>query len=170
MHQMKCLSVTILQKGHGDKWGSLGVMIIWAILTILRNFRCDLAWVCHEWTCIIKTYGDVPLAFSQEIPKHGSHFLPKYPGGGHSPRKGLWECAGVICPPFSQVRIESALPSLPIYHQCAAQVASSAPFHSLFLEKFAFQPCFWPKLSSQDTKFQNFCSQDPSFFKENSLY
>ena len=60
---------------------------------------------------------------------------------------------------------QSALLSLPIYHQCTAHVP---PFS--ILEKFCIvKPCFGQNFSSQDENFQFFCSQDPSFFKENLL-
>ena len=58
------------------------------------------------------------------------------------------------------------LPSLLIYHQCAAHVP---PFFSIFRNKMHFQPCFGQKISSQDANFRNFRSQDRSFFKENPL-
>ena len=54
------------------------------------------------------------------------------------------------------------LPSLPIYHQCAAH----EPAFSI-LEKFSiFSPVSGQIFSSQDAKFLNFRSQDPYFFKE----
>ena len=60
---------------------------------------------------------------------------------------------------------QSALPSLPIYHQCAAHVPPS----SIFSKILHFQSCFGQNFSSQDTNFPNFCLQDPSFLKENPL-
>ena len=47
-------------------------------------------------------------------------------------------------------------------HSCAS--------HFQVLEKnLHFQPCFGQNFNSQDANFQNLCSQDPSFFKENPL-
>ena len=67
-------------------------------------------------------------------------------------------------PPFSG---QSTLPSLPIYHQCAAHVS---PHAFAILEKFCiFSLAFGQNFSSQDAKFPNFRSQDPLFFKENPL-
>ena len=60
---------------------------------------------------------------------------------------------------------QSALPSLPIYHHCAALM----PQFSNFRKKFNFKPCFGQNFSSQDANFPNFRSLDPSFFKENPL-
>ena len=61
---------------------------------------------------------------------------------------------------------QSALPSLPIYHQCAAHV----PPHFKFLDKFCiFSLVFGQNFSSHDANFPNFHSQDPLFFKENPL-
>ena len=61
---------------------------------------------------------------------------------------------------------QSALPSLPIYHHCAALV----PPHFQILEKFPiFSSCFGQNFSSQDANFPNFRSQDPLFFKKNPL-
>ena len=78
---------------------------------------------------------------------------------------------GMCCghDPFFQAsqRFRSALPSLPIYHQCAAHVLP-APFQ--FLEKFCiFSLVFGQNFSSHDAKCLNFLFQDPSFFKENPL-
>ena len=57
---------------------------------------------------------------------------------------------------------QSALPSLPNYHQCATHVP---PIFN-FLKKITFSALFLAKIS-QEAKFLNFRSQDPSFFKEN---
>ena len=60
---------------------------------------------------------------------------------------------------------QSALPSISIYHQSAAHV----PLFPNFRKKLHFQPFFGQNFSSQDANFPNFCSQDPSFLKENPL-
>ena len=60
---------------------------------------------------------------------------------------------------------QSALPSLPIYHHCAALM----PPFSNCKKNFHFQPCFGQNFSSQGANFPNFRSLDPSFFKENPL-
>ena len=43
------------------------------------------------------------------------------------------------------------------------------PLFSIFRKKCIFSAFFGHNFSSQDANFQNFCSQDPSFFKENPL-
>ena len=56
---------------------------------------------------------------------------------------------------------QSALPSLPIYHQCAAHVPP--PPFSISSKILHFQLCFGQNFSSQDAIFPNFRSQDPHF-------
>ena len=61
---------------------------------------------------------------------------------------------------------QSALPSLLIYHHCAALM----PPHFQIFEKFSiFSLVLVQNFSSQDANFPNFRSLDPSFFKENPL-
>ena len=90
------------------------------------------------------------------------------PGGTHI---GKWygDVPLVMTPFFSG---QSVLPSLPIYHQCAAHVPS--PF-SIFRKILHFQPCFGRNFSSQDANFPKYffpktphfsrkiCSLDPTF-------
>ena len=67
-----------------------------------------------------------------------------------------------MTPPFLG---QSALPSLPIYHQRAARV----PPFSIF-RKFCIFSLVLAKISALKTQnFPNFRSQDPLFFKENPL-
>ena len=87
--------------------------------------------------------------------------LSVYPGGGTT--IGRWY--GDVprsWPPFSG---QSELPSLPIYHQCAVHV----PPFSIFRKFCIFSLVLGQNFSSQDPKFLNFRSQDPSVFKENPL-
>ena len=99
---------------------------------------------------------------------HGMHHNLLYyhdyrPRGGHWPRKGVWGCAAVMTPFFSG---QSALPSLPIYHQYAVHVPLIFNF---FREKCIFS-LILANISALKTQiFPNFCSQDPSFFRENPL-
>ena len=91
--------------------------------------------------------------------------LPLYGGGGGGGALTLESGTGMCCGHDPLLSGQSALPSLPIYHQCVAHV----PPFSFLGKKFHFQPCFGQNLSSQGANFPNFRSQDPSFFKENLL-
>ena len=82
-------------------------------------------------------------------------------GGSLTLESGTGMCRGHD--PFFFISGQSAFPSLPIYPQCASHV----PPFSVFRKILHFQPCFGQNFSSQDGNFPNFCSQDPSFFKEN---
>ena len=58
---------------------------------------------------------------------------------------------------------QSALPSLPIYHQCAVHVCP--PFQ--FLENFAFSALFWAKISALKTQnFWIFAPKTPQFSRK----
>ena len=74
-------------------------------------------------------------------------------GRGHWPRKGVWECAAVMT-----LFIQASWRSL------VFQFTINAPLmclHFQLIEKnLHIQPSF-------GVKFPSFCSQDPSFFKEN---
>ena len=83
------------------------------------------------------------------------------PGGALTLEMGTGMCRNHD-PLFSG---QSALPSLPIYHQCAAHEHPIFKFRKIL----HFQPCFGQNFSSQDANFPNFRSQDPAFFKENPL-
>ena len=84
------------------------------------------------------------------------------PGGGALPLEGRMGMCRGHDPLFSG---QSALPSLPIYHQCTVHV----PPFSIFRKFCIFSLVLGQNFSSQDPKFLNFCSQDPSVFKENPL-
>ena len=84
------------------------------------------------------------------------------PGGGHWPRKGVWGCAAVMTPFFQASRRSLA-------YQFTIIAPLLCPPFSNFRKIFHFQPCFGQNFSSQDANFQNFCSLDPLFFKENPL-
>ena len=82
-------------------------------------------------------------------------------GVGHLHWKVVWGCPAVMTP-FSG---QSVLPSLPIYHQCAAHMP---PFPICKKKKCIFsQVVLGQNFSSQDA---NFHSQDLLWFKENRLY
>ena len=83
-------------------------------------------------------------------------------GGGHWPRKGVWGCAAVMTPFFQASRRSLA-------YQFTIIAPLICPPFSNFRKFFHFQPCFGQNFSSQDANFPNFCSLDPSFFKENPL-
>ena len=92
----------------------------------------------------------------------GSTDRPKFPGGGHWPRKGVWGCAAVMTPFFQASRRSLA-------YQFTIIAPLICPPFSNFRNFFHFQPCFGQNFSFQDVNFPNFCSLDPSFFKENPL-
>ena len=83
-------------------------------------------------------------------------------GGGHWPRKGVWGCAAVMTPFFQATRRSLA-------YQFTIIAPLLCPPFSNFIKIFNFKPCFGQNFSSQDANFPNFCSLDPSFFKENPL-
>ena len=57
----------------------------------------------------------------------------------------------------------------PLAYQLTLNVPLRCPPFSIFRKILHFQDCFGQKFSSQGANFQNFCSQDPSFYKENQL-
>ena len=60
---------------------------------------------------------------------------------------------------------QSALPSIPIYHQCTTHV----PPIFKFQKNFVFSAQLLAKISALQMQIFQFCFQDPSFFKENLL-
>ena len=76
--------------------------------------------------------------------------------------KVIWGCATVTTPFFQAS-----------WHFLAYQFTLNAPLmcpaFSILRKIMDFQSCFGQNFSSQDANFPNFCSQVPSFSKENSL-
>ena len=66
----------------------------------------------------------------------------------------------VMCHSHDLFSGQSAFPSLPIFHQCATHVP---PPFSNFRNICIFSFVFGQNFSSQEAKFQNFPSHDPSF-------
>ena len=93
-----------------------------------------------------------PKSQYPRIPKWGK-CAGKSPRGGALPRNGVWVCAAAC---FSG---QSALPSLPIYHQCAVHMPTPPPFSNV-RKKCIFSLVFGQNYSSQEAKFPNIRSQD----------
>ena len=83
-------------------------------------------------------------------------------GGGHWPRKGVWGCAAAMTPFFLG---QSALPSLPIYHHCAALVPP--PPHFKILEQISIFSLVLVKISALKTQICTiFVPKTPHFSKK----
>ena len=100
--------------------------------------------------------------WSRVLPtKFGGHRAFLSPGRNW-PRKGVWVCA-VVMTPF----LQASRPSLA--YQFPTNAPLMCPPFSIFIQICIFSLIFGQNFSSQEPKFPNFRSQDPSFFKENQL-
>ena len=103
------------------------------------------------------------LTFLKMPVYHGILFQKQVEGRGeHSQWKVVWGYAAVMTPFFQASRRSLA-------YQFTINTTLMCPPFSIFRKILHFQPFFGQNFSSQDANFPNFCSQEPSFFKENLL-
>ena len=150
---MKCFFAKTLCSQFAFLLGT--VALAFSQITNLHMYVSSL-FICEHFQ-----HTPITCAF-QGVPGQLFHedFVALMPGGGthigkyHGDVLWSWPC-------FSG---QLGLLSLPIYHQCAADVPPIFNFRKIFC---IFNPCFGQNFNSQDANFTNFRSQDPSFFKEN---